>query len=279
MSSRRVRVLVVGSGVAGLEAARLLAEAGHDVVMRTRARELGGWLSTESQLPGRGDIRKELEFMMAGLTRGHVHVDRGTSVEVKDIESGGYDHVVVATGAENQEFSLDGDRIPSSPFRAFVRKRLLDPHRTNGALVVFDEDHSAALYAAVEYAARYYDRVVLMTPKTTFATGIPYVDTIGVYRRLFQLGVEMYIAAIPKRVENRHLVYRNPYTEDEEAIADVSAFVYATPRTANDRMGRELKAQGKSVFMVGDCLAPRGVMAAIADSKKAYETIMRTEGS
>lgn len=277
-SQRARRVLVVGSGVAALEVAGLLGSAGQDVVLKASGRELGGWLWTESQLPGRADIAKELRYMVARLERHRVRIERvAPAGVVVDTESAAYEHVVIATGATNQEFALEGVGIPSSPFKAFIRRLLTNPQRANGTLVVLDEDHSASVYAGVEFAAQYYDRVVLMTPKTTFASGVPYVDTIGVYRRLFKLGIEMHIAAIPKRADGQRLVYQNPYSGDERAILEVSTFVYATPRAANDQLGRELKARGESVFMIGDCLAPRGVMAAMEDSKQVYHAIMEKQ--
>lgn len=276
-SSTRKRILVVGSGVAGLEAAGLLGLAGHKVVLKAKGKELGGWLLTESRLPGRADIRKEVEFLVGRLGKCDVKIDHGVAIEATDAELHSFEHLVVATGATNQEFRLEGAGIPSIAFRPFVRHLLANPQKRDGTLVVLDEDHTASLYAGVEYASRCYDRVVLMTPKIAFASGVPYVDTIGVYRRLFELGIDMRTSAIPKRANGQRLVYFNPYTGEESSISEVSHFAFSTPRAANDGLGRELKARGKSVFLVGDCLAPRGVMAAMEDSRQTCNRIMGTQ--
>ena len=272
-SAKRKRVLVVGSGVAGLEAAGLLGLAGQEVVLKANGEGLGGWLATESRLPGRGDIRKEIDFMVERLEQCDVQIDRSTSIEATDPELKSFEHVVVATGASNQEFGLEGSGIPSDAFRPFMRQLLDYPQKRSGTLVVLDEDQTASLYAGVEYASRCYDRVVLMTPKIAFASAVPYVDTIGVYRRLFELGIDMRTAAIPRRADGQRLIYLNPYTGKENSVSGVSQFVFSTPRAANDGLGRELKARGRSVFLVGDCLAPRGVLAAMEDSRQMCDKV------
>lgn len=273
----RKRVLVVGSGVAGLEVAGLLGVAGQEVVLKANGGELGGWVLTESRLPGRRDIRKEIDFMVARLERCDVKIDRGTSIEATDPELPSFEYVVVATGASNQEFGLEGSGIASSAFRPFMRHLLGHPQKRSGTLVVLDEDQTASFYAGVEYASRCYERVVLMTPKVAFAGGVPYVDTIGVYRRLFELGIDMRTAAIPRRADGQRLIYFNPYTGKESSVSGVSQFVFSTPRAANDALGRELKARGRNVLLVGDCLAPRGVLAAMEDSRQACNKIIEAQ--
>ena len=91
------RILVVGGGVAGLQAARLAAEHGHDVTLREAAGELGGQLRRVARaLP---DYRMLVDWLSRRLPRLGVVIEMGRPVTVADVEEFDPDVVVVATGA------------------------------------------------------------------------------------------------------------------------------------------------------------------------------------
>ena len=106
---RRKKVLIVGGGVAGCEAARVLAIRGHEPVLYEKTNRLGGNLH-----PGGAPEFKEDDIALAAwytkeLERLGVEVHMNTAVTSADILAGDYDTVIMATGSTPKVFSLGDD--------------------------------------------------------------------------------------------------------------------------------------------------------------------------
>lgn len=103
------KVLIIGGGVAGCEAARVLAIRGHQPVLFEKSSRLGGNL-----IPGGAPEFKEDDLALAKwyevmLDQYRVPVHLNTLVKKEDVVSGDYDAVIVATGSVPKVFSLGDD--------------------------------------------------------------------------------------------------------------------------------------------------------------------------
>lgn len=106
---KKKKVLVVGGGVAGLEAARVLAERGHEPVLYEATERLGGNL-----IPGGAPSFKEDDIALAKwyedeMTRLGVEVHLNTKATEKEILDEQFDAVILATGSRPKMFSLGDD--------------------------------------------------------------------------------------------------------------------------------------------------------------------------
>ena len=107
--TKKKKVLVIGGGVAGCEAARVLAERGHEPVLFEAAARLGGNL-----IPGGAPAFKEDDIALAKwyedeMERLGVEVHLNTRAEEKEILDPVYDAVIFATGSRPKMFSLGDD--------------------------------------------------------------------------------------------------------------------------------------------------------------------------
>ena len=94
------RILVVGSGPAGLEAARALGVRGYEVVLAEAGRDLGGRVAWESRLPGLASWVRVLDYRQQAIaTMPNVEVYRESRMSADDIVAFEFQHVAVATGA------------------------------------------------------------------------------------------------------------------------------------------------------------------------------------
>ena len=99
-SQSDARVLVVGAGPAGLEAAMMLGRRGYEVVLAEAGGELGGRVAREARLPGLAAWIRVLDYRKAQLERlGNVELAFNSTLDAEEVASYGFDHVAVATGA------------------------------------------------------------------------------------------------------------------------------------------------------------------------------------
>ena len=94
------RVVVVGGGVAGLEAALVAAQRGHHVTLVERGEELGGQMRIASRAPGKSDLRKLIDFYVVQLEKSGVSMLTGQNATVRMIRAMEPDVAILACGAD-----------------------------------------------------------------------------------------------------------------------------------------------------------------------------------
>ena len=101
------RIAVVGAGPAGLSAASVAAERGHQVTLFDSASEIGGQFNVAKRVPGKEEFSETLRYFKRKLQLTGVELCLDTRVGVEDLVAGGFDEIVLATGIR--------PRIPAIP--------------------------------------------------------------------------------------------------------------------------------------------------------------------
>ena len=97
-------VVVVGGGIAGLEAARVLAVKGHTVTLVEKSDCLGGQINLASVPPRKSEILRAVQYYEKVLPQ--LHVDIRMNTVMSNEELNGYDEVIIATGAHNMDLPM-----------------------------------------------------------------------------------------------------------------------------------------------------------------------------
>ncbi len=280
------KVLVVGAGPAGLEAARALGERGYAVMLAEAGRELGGRVTAESRLPGLNEWIRVRDYRVQQIERmTNVEVYRESEMGADDVLAVGADHVVVATGATWRRdgfgrFHPAGIADLGPPERIFTPDDIMAGRLPAGRVLVFDDDHYYMGAVVAERICAEGVPVTLVTPEDKAAAWSGYTDEqVRSQRRLLELGVEIVTAHGLSAFDGREAVLACAYTGRNRRIA-ADAVVMVTARrpnddlyhTLSDRLTAGTEGAPKSLRRIGDCEAPAIIAAAVyAGHKLARE--------
>lgn len=260
-ASQTRKVLVVGAGPAGLKAAQVAAERGHEVVVFDQHRTVGGRLRAAQHTAG-AQLVAAVDFLQAELKLAGVEVQTGRRVDEALVRSIGPDEVILATGA--------APRRPQDSFEGgntgFVThsEAVLDASEVDGPVLVYDRlgTNEAALVA--ETLSRRGHHVTLATP---FESVIPYAGQIHRSQVPDILAAKLkaiYTAALVGFVDERSVLLAKP---NGDTIAELQAgtIVVVEPGVPRLELRAVLEEAGIPFTIVGDAVAPRSAWAAFND--------------
>ena len=274
-AARPSKVVIVGGGPGGLEAARVSALKGHRVTLFEARARLGGALALWADLPGRETYGKAVDWWAAEVARLGVDVRLGAPADVGMVLAEQPDAVIVATGARyspgGRSVTFDAD-IPGHD-RAFVYRPdqiLLDGARPTGRVVLFDGEGMHASAGVAELLARGGAEVLYVT--AGFSPLSPrLVDNFearAVVQRLKAAGVQFVPTTWVRRIGERAVTLYDIHTDEERVLEDVDAVVLSTGRVPLDGLARELEGRVAQLFTIGDALAARPLAAASYEGQK-----------
>ncbi|MEN9527051.1 MAG: hypothetical protein RLY56_1002, partial [Pseudomonadota bacterium] len=270
------RIVVVGAGPAGMEAAWVAAARGHDVLVFAASSDVGGKTRLHSLLPGAENLSSVYDYQRLRADEFGVkfHFDqRASADEVLALQP---DAVILACGSTPAwpqwlpEEYRDPDFFPD--VRAAAARFALRRTRESGTAVIYDQDHTAFTYATAQLLAQRYDRVVIVTTREGVAAEEPLVNRQGIHRRLPALGIEVQNWCEPVFDEGLfegRMTLRPVHAGPMRYIDDVALVTHATPRLPNDELLAPLRAAGVELIQVGDCHAPRSLLIATGEGYRA----------
>ncbi|MDE0678032.1 MAG: FAD-dependent oxidoreductase [Acidimicrobiaceae bacterium] len=289
------RVLVVGAGPAGLEAAMSLGKRGYEVVLVEKSRVLGGRVAAEARLPGLAEWIRVVDYRLGQISRlDNVEHYLESDMTAEEALSYGFDHIAVATGALWRRDGVGrwhtrSDTVPVSALEVLTPDDILAGTRPPGSrIAVFDDDHYYMGGAMAELLSAEGFEVALITPEPLVSAWT--VNTMEQHRiqaRLIEAGVELHTSTAVGAVSDSGLTTQCVFTGKQGRV-EADAVLLVTARLPSDSLVQELTAREsqwddlglRSVRAVGDALAPGTVAAAVWEGRRfAEELEAPTEGA
>lgn len=112
-ATRAKKIAVVGAGPAGLSAATTAASRGHQVTLFDSADKIGGQFNIAKQIPGKEEFYETLRYFGRQIELTGVDLQLNQRVTADQLNSGGFDEVIVATGISPRTPDIDGIDHPS----------------------------------------------------------------------------------------------------------------------------------------------------------------------
>lgn len=174
------KIVIVGAGVAGLEAARVAAERGHEVVVFEAANQAGGQVRLTAQSERRREMISIVEWRMAQCMARGVTFHFNTWAEPSTVHDENPDVVIIATGGlPHTEILSAGNELVVSAWDIISGD--VKPGRN---VLLFDDAGDHAALQAAEFIAKSGAKIEIMTPDRTFAPEVMAMNLVPYMRSL-----------------------------------------------------------------------------------------------
>ena len=263
------RVIVVGGGPGGLEAARVAALRGHQVVLYERSAQLGGQLAL-AVLPPQ---KEKIEWLRLGLItqakKAGVELRTSTEFRAEALALGEADAVVVASGARPLREQLPGaaaDRVISA--WDALQGRL--PLKGIAVLVLGGRQMGCE---TAEFLAERGNRVTLLSrsPASDLAGDVVLSYRGPLLARLRRLGVDLRTRCDVREIQNGEAIVVD--VEGGETRVGAEWVVLARGSVPEAAGVDLLRARVSEVYVVGDCVEPRAIPEALYEGALAGSRI------
>ncbi len=281
VTKARKKILVVGGGPSGLEAARTLGARGYEVMLAEAEGTFGGRVTRELKLPGLATWARVRDWRLGQIAKlSNVTLFPASRMTAADALETGAQHIVVATGSK---WRRDGvGATVRQPIEGLSTGLMLTPDDIlditpklpkfpDSPIVIFDDDPYCMGGLMAEVLAKAGRKVVLLTPAAEVS---PWTHNTLEHSRIMTRLIELNVDIRSGRVLTRRTVDRIDsdcvYTGRNASI-EAEALLLVTSRAPVNALASELesvrdrwaKAGLEAVTVIGDALAPATIAAAV----------------
>jgi len=275
------RVLVVGGGPAGMEAARVAKMRGHKVTLAEASSSLGGMVKVARKAPKHQDVGDIIDWQTREMARLDVEVLLNTTVDARLVDTLEPEAIIVATGASQ---SMDGMQrsIPGftpdgiSQPHVISTEQLLMGHRNQigSTAIVFDDVGGYVAIGAAEYLVEQGTQVTFVTSLPSFApqTEATLATRPALERLHARDNFRMITRAVLENIGADDVTVGTLHSEAKVTIPAETVVVVTTGRP-NDALLADLKDYEGAVHVVGDARHQDFLPAAFAQGNLAGRTV------
>jgi NADPH-dependent 2,4-dienoyl-CoA reductase/sulfur reductase-like enzyme len=275
-----VRVLVAGGGPAGMEAAMIARQRGHDVTLYEKSDALGGQIKLLSRLPFRDEFLGVVNWRRRQLEKLGVRVVLGTAVTPELVARENPDVVVVATGSTQR---LRGwyPELPDQPTipgaddaRVLTATDVLEGRADDvRSVAVIDSIGYHQSSDSLEYLANRGVAVHGITSSAAFANDMLLVDRVLWLQGLRGKEVTFHHNTVVRAIRGTTLDLVDTLLGRTSTLDGIEAVVMSVGADMDDALYHQLKGTVARLHLIGDARAPRRIEQAIHEGHELGRAI------
>lgn len=280
------KVLVIGAGPAGLEAARALGHRGYRVTLAEARKELGGRVTQESALPGLAAWARVRDWRVGRIREmAQIDVYLDSDLTPKDVLEFGFDKVILATGASWRRDGVGVTNLQSIPVsedaRVFVPEEFFAGAEIPGPVAVFDDDNFYLGALIAECMRGQGKEVTLVTTESVVSDWTSHtLEQHRIQKRILELGIQVIAMHNLTRIGAAEAELACLYT-DRPRTMETASVVMVTSRRPNNQLYLDLIEDSDAlaaagidcVQAIGDCDVPSTIAAAIYDGHRLAQEL------
>ena len=287
------KIVVVGGGPGGMEAARVLALRGHNVTLYEKNNQLGGQLRYAYIPPGREEIQNIISYLERQISKLKVTIKMGKEADLQTLEEEHPDVIIVATGGRPIMLNLPGIKGEN----VSIASTVLEGKVTTGREVVIIGGGTigceVALYLAkqgamrpdvacfllkhkvldaadiVEYTSKGNRNITLLEMKRKVGGGFGFSTRWVILNELKDAGIKEITEVKVKEIINNHSengqIHRGVvYEKDgQEHYIKADTVIVAVGYSPNNELQKQVEGKFPETYFIGDCVKVRTALEAI----------------
>ena len=254
---RPKRVLVVGGGPGGMEAARVAALRGHAVTLCEKEQVLGGQLLMAAIPPGKEELATTTRFLSLQLSKLGVEVRVGQRATVESITEMRPEAVVVATGSSTVRPDIVGASLPHV---AMARDVIMDRKAVGQKVVVVGGGRVGCETAELLVSRAKEVTLVRMTGHGRLAGDMGVMTRRQFLAKLRQSPIAIEAHSPVERITREGVIIGK---DGQSVLVEADSVVLAPAPGSDNQLAEQLKGLVPELHIIGDSAEPRGIADAI----------------
>lgn len=260
------KVMVIGGGVAGMCAAFVAAERGHDVSLYERTDKLGGNMRLAAYPPGKGDITNMIRSYIVRCEKAGVKIHMNTTVDLEMVKAEKPDAVIVSTGSRTLILPIEGIENPA----IIHGSDLLDGKRAAGKKVLVVGGGMVGCETAVFLGEQQHD-VTVIEYRDTVGADVIHEHRVFLMEDFKNYGIKEITGAKVCKFFDDGVEYESPDGSRHE-VRGFDSVVLSMGFKNYNPFAEQLEELGQEVYVVGDATRARRALDA---TKEAYAAAMQ----
>ena len=263
------KVLVIGSGPAGLEAALACANRGYEVTLTEGLDIIGGRVTKERKLPGLSAWGRVADYREYQLSqKSNVETYLQSALDANQILEFGFENVCIATGSSWRADGVSRQHVIPIPndskMKIFTPDDIMEGKLPNGKVILYDDDHYYMGGVIAELLIQQGCEVTLVTPSAFVSEWSKNtLEQPEIQKRLIEIGVKIELNKGLIKIDSSNVTTNCIYSQKEERLETESLVIVAS-RKPNDQLYEDIKSKKnewqdfglQTVKLIGDANAP-----------------------
>lgn len=259
------KVLVIGGGPAGMEAAKVAAESGHQVILYEAGARLGGKLFSASLPPGKKQFQKLIDYYAHRLAALGVNVIVNSECTTDIIKSEDPDTIILASGAKYSPKHLQNTKGKIMACEQALNNTM---DLGNRILIIGGGPRGAEV---ADFFSIKQKQVTLVEKRKKIGFGLPTGVRYHLEKRLKAANVKLLTGTVVLDISEDRIKVKSKGIEKE--LSGFDTIILALWEEPNNDLGEELTNLKWPIYIVGDAKEPRGIKDAISEGALAARKI------